>query len=79
MKTIAYKEADLGACIEEAQRERVLITRDGRPVVLIVGVEGMDEEQLQLGNSDEFWTLISERRRQKTRSRAQLEERLKGG
>jgi antitoxin (DNA-binding transcriptional repressor) of toxin-antitoxin stability system len=77
VKAITYKEAKLSTCIEEAQRERVLITRDGKPVVLIVGVEGMDEEQLQLGNSDEHWRLISERRRQTTRSRTQLEELLK--
>ena len=59
------------------QQERLLITRDGKPVVLIVGVKGMDEEQLQLGSSDNFWELITERRQQKTLSRTQLEERLK--
>ena len=77
MKTITIEQAKLDTCIEEAQRERLLITRDGKPVALIVGVEGMDEEQLQLGSSDRFWELIAERRKQKTLSRVQLEERLK--
>lgn len=79
MKTITLKKARLSTCIEEAQRDRVLITRDGKPVVLIVGVEGMDEEQLRLGSSDKFWKLMEERRQQKTLSRAKLEKRLKDG
>jgi len=36
-------------------------------------VEGMDEEQLELGVSDKFWKLITERRNQETISRAELE------
>jgi hypothetical protein len=36
----------------------------------------LDEEQLQLGSSDRFWTLMRERRGQKTISRAELEARL---
>ena len=77
MKTVNLEQARLDTCVEVAQHERVIITRDGKPVALIVGVEGMDEEQLQLGSSDPFWRLMAERRKQKTISRAQLEERLK--
>jgi len=47
-------------------------TRKGKPVVPI----GMDEEQLQLGSSDKFWRLITERRAEKTISRAELEQRI---
>jgi hypothetical protein len=36
----------------------------------------MDQEQLQLSASDQFWALISERRKQDTMSRAELERRL---
>jgi len=36
----------------------------------------MDEEQLRLGSSDKFWSLIAKRRTQKTISRAQLEKRI---
>jgi antitoxin (DNA-binding transcriptional repressor) of toxin-antitoxin stability system len=67
----------MAACVKDAQHERVLVTRNGRPVALIVGVEGMDEEQVQLASSNEFWTLISERRAQKTISRAELEKRIR--
>ncbi len=37
---------------------------------------GLDEEQQELGSSEEFWRLIRERRRQQTISRAELERRL---
>jgi hypothetical protein len=39
-------------------------------------VKGFDLEQLELGHSDEFWTLLRQRRTQKTMSRAELEHRL---
>jgi antitoxin (DNA-binding transcriptional repressor) of toxin-antitoxin stability system len=77
MKMIGLKQATLDACIKNAQQERVVITRNGKPVALIVGVEGLDKEQLQLGSSDKFWKLIEKRRKDKTVSRAELEQRLK--
>ncbi len=76
MIKIDLKHATLDTCINEAQRERVVITRDGKPVALIIGVAGLDEEQLQLGSSDKFWRLIAERRAQKTMSRAELEQNI---
>ncbi|MFQ5340217.1 MAG: hypothetical protein ACE5F6_01590 [Anaerolineae bacterium] len=76
MITIDLKQASLDVCVDDAQRERIVITRNGKPVMLIIGVEGMDEEQLQLGSSDKFWRLITDRRAQKTLSRAELEQRI---
>jgi antitoxin (DNA-binding transcriptional repressor) of toxin-antitoxin stability system len=76
VKTIGIEQASLDVCVQDAQRERVVITRDGIPVALIVGLEGMDEEQRQLGSSDAFWKLIAERRRQGTVSRDTLEQDL---
>lgn len=76
MKTIGLEDATLDACIEDVQNERVVITRNGKPVALIIGVEGMDEEQLQLGSNEKFWRLIEKRRKDKTISRAELEQRL---
>lgn len=78
MKTIGLEHATLDACVKDARHERVVITRKGKPVALIVGVEGLDEEQLQLGSSPKFWTLIEERRKQKTISRAELEKKING-
>jgi hypothetical protein len=39
-----------------------MLMREGKPVALVVGVEGMDEGQLQLGQSQAFWRRITERR-----------------
>jgi hypothetical protein len=76
MKQIVLEKADLESCVIQAQQERLLLVRNGRPVALIVGVEGMDREQLELGSSDKFWKLIANRRKQKRITRGQLEERL---
>lgn len=77
MKRIDLARTDLDACVKDAQHEQIILTRDGKPVALVVGVEGMDEEQLRLGSSDRFWKLITERRAEKTISRAQLERKVK--
>lgn len=76
MKVIGIDEANIKECVKEAQHESVLLTRQGKPVALLVGVAGMDLEQITLGYSDKFWQLIRERRGQKTMSRAELEKQL---
>jgi len=76
MKTIKIEEATLDTCVVEAQRDRVVITRNGAPVALIVGVDGLDEKQVEFSGSDDFWRLIAERRRQRSLSRHELEQRL---
>ena len=76
MKSLDIQTTNLDACVSDAQSERIIITRDGNPVALVVGVQGLDEEQVQLGSSDEFWELITQRRKEKTLSRAALQERI---
>lgn len=76
MKVIDFKDSTLETCVNDARSERVVITRDGRPVALVVGIEGLDEEQIALGSDPDFWQLIESRRAQKTISRAELERRL---
>ena len=78
MRQINVEKADLASCVSQAQRERLVITRKGRPVALLVGVEGLDPEQVELGSSDRFWKLIAKRRKQKTMSRARLEQKVNG-
>lgn len=77
MIKLDLRQATLDACVNDAQRERIVLTRDGKPVALVIGVEGMDEEQLQLGSSAKFWELVTTRRAQKTLTRAELERRIK--
>lgn len=69
-------DTQLDICIHDAQRERVVITRNGKPVALIVGVEGMDEEQLESGSTEPFWALIAERRMKKNISPSELERNI---
>ena len=76
MRLIGLEEATLETCVRDAQNDRVLIIRDGKPMALIVGVAGMDAEQLELGSSSKFWHLIKERRAQTTLSRTELEQRI---
>ncbi|HXU35095.1 MAG TPA: hypothetical protein VN937_01945 [Blastocatellia bacterium] len=79
MKVMNLERATLDTCIRESQSERVIITREGKPVALILGVEGLDKEQIEFGISDKFWKLIGQRRSQGTLSRAELEQRLNKG
>jgi prevent-host-death family protein len=76
MKVVGIQDANLKECVRQAQRQRVVLTRNGKPVAVLVGVKGLDLEQIALGHSDAFWKLIKERRSQETISRAELEKRL---
>ncbi len=76
MRQLSIEQADLRSCVTQAQRERLVVTRKGKPVALVVGVEGLDPEQVNLGSSDTFWKLIRRRRKQKTITRAQLEQKI---
>lgn len=66
----------LKACVDEARNERMVVMREGKPVALIIGVEGADAEQLERESSAEFWKLIAQRRAQPTLTRAELEHNL---
>jgi hypothetical protein len=76
VKVVGLQKATLEECVQDAQAQGVVLTRRGKPVALVIGVTGLDLEQIELGQSDEFWTLIRARRRQKTVTRAELEKRL---
>ncbi len=76
MKVIKVGEANLEECVRDAERERIVLTRRGKPVAVLIGVKGLDLEQIALGHSDEFWSLIRQRRTEKTMSRRELEKRL---
>jgi prevent-host-death family protein len=73
VKTVAIEQSTLDSCVREAQDDRVLVTRAGRPVAIVVGLADFDEEQIRLGLSDEFWKMISDRRREPAITRAELE------
>jgi prevent-host-death family protein len=64
MKTVPLTDAqaDLEAVLKAAEKQRIVLTRDGKPCAILVGVESYDEEQLRLASSPEFWRMIEERR-----------------
>ena len=64
-------------CVDDAQEDRVVITRHGKPAAVLVGVEGDDWEAVVLQTDPTFWKLIRERRKQPTISLSQLKTRLR--
>ena len=73
MKTILLEKSTLESCVKDSRSDRVIVTRRGKPVALMVSTRGMDLEQLELSTSPKFWKLITERRKEKTMSRAELD------
>lgn len=57
---------DVQELLEDAQQERILITREGAPFAIVVGIADKDLEDLRLEGSPEFWRMIEERRRDRT-------------
>jgi antitoxin (DNA-binding transcriptional repressor) of toxin-antitoxin stability system len=76
MKVINLEEAKLEACVRAARRQTVVFTRRGKPVAVLVGIKGMDLEQVKLSLDPEFWAMIEERRKQPTITHAELLKEL---
>ena len=80
MKVVALGEAknSLSAYVEDAQHDRVLVTRHGKPAALIIGVEGEEFEDLMTRSDPRFWQMIESRRKaSKTFSAAEMRRRLR--
>ncbi len=77
--TIEELAKDVSGVVEAARHERVLITDHGKPLVLLVGVEDKDEEQLELEASTEFWQMIRESRKSPTVKLKDVEAELLRG
>ena len=78
MKTVPVRDLQkkLKQCIDEAQEDRVVITRRGKPAALLLGVEGKDWETVILETDPIFWKLIQERRKEPTIPIKELKARL---
>jgi prevent-host-death family protein len=80
MKVVALGEAknSLSAYVDDAQHDRVLVTRHGKPAALIIGVEGEDFEGLMTRSDPKFWQMIEARRKaSKTISASEMRKRLR--
>lgn len=64
MKVVALGQAKnkLSAYVDQAQHDRVLVTRHGRPAAIIIGVQGEEFEDLMTRSDPEFWQMIGTRR-----------------
>jgi antitoxin (DNA-binding transcriptional repressor) of toxin-antitoxin stability system len=78
VKTVPVEKANLQTCVTNAQSDHIVLTKDGAPVAVLIGVEGLDREQIALGTSASFWKFISQRRKEPTISRAALDRKLNG-
>lgn len=65
MKILGLREAkqSLSGCIETAQKDRVLITRHGKPAAVVIGVAGQEMDDVILQMDPRFWEMIEERRK----------------
>jgi prevent-host-death family protein len=79
MKTVNARDLQkkVKECVDLSQRDRVIITRRGKPAAVMVGVEGKDWDDVALQASSKFWKLIEERRSEPTMSMKELRARLK--
>ena len=62
--------------VARAQKDRVVITRRGKPAAVLVGVNKADWETVALQTDPKFWRLIRARRKQSTRSLSGIKARL---
>ena len=65
MRLVGVREAQaqLSGLVSKSQKERIILTRHGKPVAVLSGVEGMDVEDVLLGQDRAFAKHIESRRR----------------
>ena len=70
MKTVTVRDLQkkVKDCVDDAQEDRIIITRRGRPAAVLIGVEDKDWEAVVLQTDPAFWKLIHTRRKQPTLS-----------
>lgn len=78
MKTIAVRELQkkIKETISESQKDRVIITRNGKPAAILIGVDGQQWESVILETDPGFWRMIKQRRKEPTLSYDELLSRL---
>jgi prevent-host-death family protein len=78
MKAITVRDLQkrVRECVSAAQKDRVVITRHGRPAAIVIGVEGQDWEDIMLQTSPAFWRLIEARRTEETIPLAEARKRI---
>jgi prevent-host-death family protein len=78
VKTVSVRDLQksLAKSISASQRERVVITRHGRPAAILIGVEGLQWEHVLLGTDEHFWRTIERRRKEPAVPLSAVKKRL---
>ena len=81
MKTVGVRELQkkIKKIVETSQEEGVVVTRNGKPASLIIGVEGREWEDLVVQADPKFWKLIEKRRQEKIISMNEMKQRVLPG
>ena len=75
--TVRDAKATLSGTIEDSQGQKVVITRHGKPVCILIGCKGYDIEDVLTIADPAFWEMIEQRREKgRTRSVASVRERF---
>ena len=75
--TVRDAKATLSGTIDDCQEQKVVITRHGRPVCILIGCEGYELEDVLTAADPAFWEMIAKRRAEgRTRSLASIRERF---
>ncbi len=78
MKTVSVRDLQKSVkeCVDDAQEDRVIITRRGKPAAVLIGIADKDWETVVLQTDPRFWRMIRSRENQKTLSLAEMRERV---
>jgi prevent-host-death family protein len=78
VKTISVRDLQrkIKVVMETAQKDQVIVTRNGKPIAVLLGIEGADWETVSVETSKSFWKGIRSRRNQKTVSLSEMRKRL---
>ncbi len=78
MKCIGVRDLQkkVKECIDEAQVDRIVITRRGKPAALLIGVEDKSWDAVISQSDPAFWKLVRARRAQPTVSISEMRNRL---
>jgi prevent-host-death family protein len=80
MKTMTVFEArnHFARTLDAAKEDVVIVTRNGRPVAAIQGIDDDDLEDLLLERSERFWAMIKRARRGKPIALETLRKQVTG-
>ncbi len=78
MKSVSLRELQkkVKECVDDAQLDRVVVTRRGKPAAVFIGVENRSWDEVISKSDPAFWKLIHARRRQPTLSIGEMRNRL---